>query len=77
MDKNEIEYLGSKSGSFIAELEEEMREIPGSNIRYSDKYKMRLYEAYFLDEFRDALLTRNDSLSRQELDARNSEKRGL
>ena len=47
--------------------------IPGSNIRVTDKYKMRLYEAYFLEEFRDRFLQRNDSLKRTGLDARNSE----
>ena len=47
--------------------------IPGSNIRQSDKYKMRLYEAFFLEEFRDEFMRRNDSLSRTQLDARNSE----
>ena len=47
--------------------------IPGSNIRLTDKYKMRLYEAYFLEEFRDTFLKRNDSLIRVDLDARNSE----
>lgn len=33
---------------------------------------MRLYEAYFLDEFRDDFMKRNDSLSRRQLDAANS-----
>ena len=30
--------------------------IPGSNIRLTDKYKMRLCEAYFLEEFREIFL---------------------
>ena len=47
--------------------------MPGSNIRKADRYKMRLYEAVFLDENRDAFMNRNDFLSCQQLDARNSE----
>ena len=48
--------------------------VPGSNLHCSDKYKMRLYEAFFYEDFRDAFMRRNDSLSRVQLDARNSEK---
>jgi hypothetical protein len=46
--------------------------IPGSNIRILDKYKMRLYEAYFREDFREEFVRRNDSLTHSGLDARNS-----
>ena len=46
---------------------------PDSNVRKSVKYKMRLYEAFFLDEIHDEFFKRNDSHTRPQLDARNSE----
>ena len=53
------------------DLQAEEDIIPASNICLTDKYKMRLYKAFF-SEFRDLLICRNDSLRRSELDARNS-----
>ena len=70
----EADWALEEFASFIAKKDEEALNdiIPGSNIRKSDRYKMRLYEAVFLDEFRDLFFKRNNSLSRVQLDARNS-----
>ena len=70
----ESEWVLTTFMSFMTKLDElaEADAVPGSNIRVSDRYKMRLYEAYFHEDFREEFLRRNDSLSRSGLDARNS-----
>ena len=52
---SEADWISSKFASIILKLDEEALNdvVAGSNIRKSDKYKMRLYEAVFLDKFRD------------------------
>ena len=74
LKNEEADWVLKEYASFIAKKDEEALNdiIPGSNIRKSDRYKMRLYEAVFLDEFRDLFFKRNNSLSRVQLDARNS-----
>ena len=71
----EENWVRSEFEAIIKKFDDEAaaEEVAGSNIRKSDRYKMRLYEAVFLEEFRDAFMKRNDSLSRAQLDARNSE----
>ena len=61
----EADWALKEYASFIAKKDEESLNdiIPGSNIRKSDRYKMRLYEAVFLDKFRDLFFKRNNSLS--------------
>ena len=70
----ESEWVLTTFMSIMTKLDElaEADAVPGSNIRVSDRYKMRLYEAYFHEDFREEFLRRNDSLSRSGLDARNS-----
>lgn len=60
-----------------AEKKEKEDKEMGENISRATKLKMRLSEACFLDELRDKLIRMYDSKSRQELDARNSERRPL
>ena len=70
----EEEWMVGEFESYLKMKDDEAADdiIPGSNIRKADRYKMRLYEAVFLEALRDAFLRRNDSLSRLQLDARNS-----
>ena len=58
-----------------ANKKEEEKKQSGGSVNRATKLKMRLFEACFLDEFRDSLIRMYDSKSRQELDARNSERR--
>ena len=76
---DEKEWVFAKFNSIMDELDKQALEdiVPGTNIRGVDKYKMRLYEAFFFDEFRDQFLKRNDSQHRTQLDARNSEEHRL
>ena len=60
-----------------AERKENEKKETGGNISRATKLKMRLYEACFLDEFRDDLIRMYDSKNRGELDARNSERRPM
>ena len=75
MNDMERDWAYEKFDLLMDNLDRQAEEdvVPGLNIRVTDKYKLRLYEAYFLEEFRDKCLKRNDSLIRTELDARNSE----
>eukprot|EP00957_Ditylum_brightwellii_P008757 663807-Ditylum_brightwellii.AAC.1 len=63
---------------FVKEQESELENIKEAKqgnsftISKADKYKMWLYEAVFLEEYRDMFIQRNDVMTRQELDARNS-----
>ena len=71
----ESKWIYTKFDSLMDKFDREAEDdiIPGSTFRVTDRYKMRLYEAYFFEEFRDLFIQRNDSLSRTQLDARNSE----
>ena len=75
VSEEEKNWVRREFEAFLKKKDDEAaaEEVPGSNIRKSNCYKMRLYEAVFFEELRDALLKRNDSFSRAQLDARNLE----
>ena len=56
---------------FIWTVEKDI--IPWCNIWLTDNYKMKLYEAYFSEEYCNIFMQRNESLSRTQLDAQNSD----
>jgi hypothetical protein len=73
-------YLEFEMEPFVAKYERDLKNTlkmlqeQGSEISKNDLRKMRLWEAIFLDSkyMRDKLVTLKDSMSRHEIDARNS-----
>ena len=68
-------WINVQEGNISIALEE--ARSTGANITKRNKALMRLIEAFFLPELRTAMIRRHDSMSRPELDARNSDQRPL
>ena len=83
LDGDDKNWVSSQIESFLRDEEQKIQEAidqrraVGGNISSNNKAIMRLIEAYFLDELRPLMIKRNDSLGRQELDARNSTQRNI
>ena len=74
-------WVASRVNKFVSDIDEKAnneeirKRETGASISRATKLKMRLFEACFLDEHRDTLIRMYDSKNRQELDARNSDRR--